>query len=214
MNNHIGGTGLDNGSQPIDTAMPSNITPKTVRFSPKIKVSKKRLRNAQVSPASELKKSTSMPITSTTSSSELYSKPVKIPASHIRRTPSELLLEELTLHAEWEDARMYSRLVCGMYDQLRRRSAVSGEEDGDINVMHPLSRKSLQGIVKTKHACDQELKLDDVNTTADYGCCWDLDAENKDSIPLLKSSTLLSSKPVQDTANHERCDDCVFSIEL
>lgn len=49
--------------------------------------------------------------------------------------------------AEYEDVRMYARLVVGM----QSRCVASG-------YVHPLTRKSLQDIVKTKEANDQELE--------------------------------------------------------
>ncbi len=53
--------------------------------------------------------------------------------------------------AEYDDVRMYARLVVGMQSQIQRECLVNG------GVVHPLSQKSLQGVVKTKQANDEEL---------------------------------------------------------
>jgi len=72
---------------------------------------------------------------------------IPLPKSHIHRTPSELQLADDMRRAEYEDVRMYSRLVVGMQSQCQ----VSG-------YVHPLTRKSLQDILRTKQANDEELE--------------------------------------------------------
>ena len=64
-----------------------------------------------------------------------------MPKSHVHRTPSELQLADDMRRAEYEDVRMYARLVVGMQSQCM----VSG-------YVHPLTKKSLQDILKTKQA--------------------------------------------------------------
>lgn len=71
---------------------------------------------------------------STNSKSEMRSsgslrettKPISLPRSHIRRTPSEREIMALNGRAELDDARMYARIVCGMYDQIRYRCMSEG----------------------------------------------------------------------------------------
>lgn len=59
--------------------------------------------------------------------------------------------------------RMYARLLTGMQYQLQRDYRANG------GVVHPLSKKSLQGIVKTKHATydemDGELHIEDTENS-------------------------------------------------
>jgi hypothetical protein len=83
----------------------------------------------------------------TTASSNI----IPLPKSHIHRTPSELQLADDMRRAEYDDVRMYARLVVGMQSQIQRECLVNG------GVVHPLSQKSLQGVVKTKQANDEEL---------------------------------------------------------
>ena len=78
--------------------------------------------------------------------------PIPLPETHIHRTPSELQLERLTSLAEDDDVRMYSRLMCGMYSQMQSRWSATG------GYVHPLSMKSLQSIVKTKIAQEEEVE--------------------------------------------------------
>lgn len=72
---------------------------------------------------------------------------IPLPKSHIHRTPSELQLADDIRRAEYEDVRMYARLVVGMQSQCM----VSG-------YVHPLTKKSLQDILKTKQANQDELE--------------------------------------------------------
>lgn len=72
---------------------------------------------------------------------------IPLPKSHIHRTPSELQLADDTKRAEYEDVRMYARLVVGMQVQCINSGYV-----------HPLTRKSLQDILRTKQAEDDELE--------------------------------------------------------
>ena len=72
---------------------------------------------------------------------------IPLPKSHIHRTPSELQLDDDVRRAEHQDVRMYARLVVGMQSQCQ----VSG-------YVHPLTRKSLQDILRTRQANDKELE--------------------------------------------------------
>ena len=84
------------------------------------------------------------------SAPQTKSAPISLPASHVRRTPSELQLEADTLHAEYKDVVMYSRLITGMHTQMLSRS--------DPRNIHPLTSKSMVGVFKTKQANDDELE--------------------------------------------------------
>mmetsp|Transcript_24227 Transcript_24227/g.58529 ORF Transcript_24227/g.58529 Transcript_24227/m.58529 type:complete len:204 (-) Transcript_24227:302-913(-) len=76
---------------------------------------------------------------------------IPIPRSHVRRTQSEVQLADEVRRAEHNDVRMYTRLVAGM---LRRDLGANGQGGGTV---HPLSEKSLRGVVRTMRANDKEL---------------------------------------------------------
>ena len=76
---------------------------------------------------------------------------IPLPKTHIHRTPSELQLADEVQRAEYDDFRMYARLVIGMQNQILRDYCANG------GVVHPLSKKSLQGVVRTKQAMYDEL---------------------------------------------------------
>ena len=80
---------------------------------------------------------------------------IPLPATHIRRTPSELQLADEVRRAECDDVRMYARLVVGMQNQIARDFRDNG------GVVHPLFKKSLQGVVRTKQARYDELDAED-----------------------------------------------------
>ena len=77
---------------------------------------------------------------------------IPLPKTHIHRTPSELQLADEVRRAEYDDVRMYARLVVGMQSQIQREYQVNG------GVIHPLSKKSLAGVVKTKQKKEEELE--------------------------------------------------------
>lgn len=85
---------------------------------------------------------TNLPPTMNTSSAA-----IPLPKSHIHRTPSELQFDDDVRRAEHQDVRMYARIVVGMQSQCQ----VSG-------YVHPLTRKSLQDILRTRQANDKELE--------------------------------------------------------
>lgn len=101
--------------------------------------------------------------------STMPSAPISLPETHIKRTHSELQFDADTLHAEHKDVVMYSRLMTGMHNQIQRQCATSGE-NGTVNV-HPLSWKSIHGIVRTKQANDQELEQQHQHDDGEDGWC-------------------------------------------
>ena len=113
----------------------------------------KSKRRRQVQPASS---SHGRPPASPSSSARIAacrssSSVIPLPKTHIRRTPSELQLADEVQRAEYDDVRMYTRLVVGMQSQIQRDYHSNG------GVVHPLSKKSLQGVVRTKQAKYDEL---------------------------------------------------------
>ncbi|KAL7539685.1 hypothetical protein ACHAXR_009489 [Thalassiosira sp. AJA248-18] len=147
---------------------------------------------------------------------------IPLPKTHIQRTPSELQLADEVRRAEYDDVRMYARLVVGMQSQIHRDYQTNG------GVVHPLSKKSLQGIVKTKQAGDEELQRLDAEDDDDG---WEIthleDHEEENSSVDSPWSTMTQrppwSKSISDgsLSTHasmknqgELEDDCVFSLEL
>ena len=108
------------------------------------------------------------------SSSSISSSSISIPlpATHIHRTRSELQLADEVLRAEYDDVRMYARLVVGMQNQIARDFRDNG------GVVHPLFKKSLQGVVRTKQARYDELDAEnqDFDYYPDY---YDRDADGR-----------------------------------
>ena len=149
------------------------------------------------------------------------SSPISLPKSHIQRTPSELQFQQLQFDAEHDDARMYSRIVLGMHNQVRRQS--SFDEAGAQ--MHPLSKKSLQSIVNTKNSNGRELPHQNVGSDEGHHGYYGRDVsyeeepnrednEKKyvtsfhDSSQASQGSTLIN-----DLDESDREDDCFFNMD-
>lgn len=145
---------------------------------------------------------------------------IPLPKSHIHRTPSELQLADEVRRAEYDDVRMYARLVVGMQSQIQRDFVSNG------GIIHPMSKMALQGVVKTKAANDEELdKLDDDHND-DWGISFiEEDQEDNDSVdspwsmqalrtPFKSSSEGSLSTHASMKIHGEEEDDCVFSLEL
>jgi hypothetical protein len=75
------------------------------------------------------------------------SAPISFPKSHIRRTPSELQMEQSLIQAEQSDHIMYARLVRGMTE---RGAALHHGARDDASGAHELSRKSLMGVLECR----------------------------------------------------------------
>ena len=139
---------------------------------------------------------------------EPTSVPISLPESHIQRTQSELELESMNLLAEHKDVRMYARLLCGMHDQIRHRVCASGKVD-----VHPLSRKSLDGIIKTKLANIQDLehKEESARFRTDLGwiTSYNYTVENDETC-----SNHSVFNMIDNTEGVETEDDFIFSMEL
>ena len=155
---------------------------------------------------------------------------IPLPKSHIHRTPSELQLADDMRRAEYDDVRMYARLVVGMQSQIQRECLVNG------GVVNPLSQKSLQGVVKTKQANDEELMTmhdHEHSHQSDFGewgfSCIQEQDENAVEETMVASQPLSSlqgeeAKPygsvdasqsfLASTGDEQDGDDCVFNLEL
>ena len=157
---------------------------------------------------------------------------IPLPKSHIHRTPSELQLAENMRRAAYEDVRMYARIVVGMQSQC----LVSG-------YVHPLTRKSLQDILKTKQANKEELEIekklhDHDEEDEDEDCELASEEERGENsvdtplpyhpmgtstqaptvvkIPSFGSiiSNLSNAPPESCQEEQDPHDECVFSLEL
>eukprot|EP00573_Skeletonema_grethae_P000465 CAMPEP_0201686874 /NCGR_PEP_ID=MMETSP0578-20130828/1156_1 /ASSEMBLY_ACC=CAM_ASM_000663 /TAXON_ID=267565 /ORGANISM="Skeletonema grethea, Strain CCMP 1804" /LENGTH=191 /DNA_ID=CAMNT_0048170979 /DNA_START=325 /DNA_END=900 /DNA_ORIENTATION=- len=159
---------------------------------------------------------------------------IPLPKSHIHRTPSELQLADEMRRAEYNDVRMYARLVVGMQSQIQRECLENG------GVVHPLSQKSLQGVVKTKQANDEELMTMHDHQHAHrshhsdpggsgFNCnCIEEQDENAVEEMMMMASPSSQGEAVGSSASMDApqksfltstCDDqdgdeCVFNLEL
>mmetsp|Transcript_22327 Transcript_22327/g.33452 ORF Transcript_22327/g.33452 Transcript_22327/m.33452 type:complete len:208 (-) Transcript_22327:307-930(-) len=153
------------------------------------------------------------------------SAPISLPKSHIRRTPSELQMADDIRRAEYEDVRMYARLVVGMQTQC----VASG-------YVHPRTRQILQDIVKTKEANDQELEAlhhhqeeDDsgwdvnyIEEQEEYGSqappCHQMGARissvSPDNIVKAQSNSSMSNSLGADVDDNDDGEEGVFSMDL
>jgi len=151
---------------------------------------------------------------------------IPLPKSHIHRTPSELQLADDTKRAEYEDVRMYARIVVGMQSQCINSGYV-----------HPLTKKSLQDILKTKQADEDELEKSLREHEAEDDDQWELsfaEGEENDqgsvdsplpchpSWTCTKAPTIVKSPSngsIMSNLSHapqevDEDDDCLFSLEL
>lgn len=143
---------------------------------------------------------------------------IPIPRSHIRRTPSEARLEEESLRAEQRDVRMFARIVAGLqlqYSNCKNQS-----------IAHR-SHKSLQDIVKTKRASQEELAQRDGRHNDEWEVSFIEDRDDNEAFLLwptqaqphlskILSDASMSTMSTQGFIKNEdeNDDDCVFSMEL
>ncbi|KAL7493228.1 hypothetical protein ACHAWT_002590 [Skeletonema menzelii] len=184
-------------------------------------MTKKLLRATRPSKTSP---SSGPPSLQTTASSNI----IPLPKSHIHRTPSELQLADDMRRAEYDDVRMYARLVVGMQTQIQRECLENG------GVVHPLSQKSLQGVVKTKQANDEELMTmhDHQHTHHSHhsdpgGWAFNcIEEQDENAMEEMRASPSSQGGAVgqsvdgptksflTSTCDGQDGDDCVFNLEL
>jgi len=175
-----------------------------------------------------------------TKAEEKPSSAIPFPPSHISRTPSELQLADDKRRADYEDIRMFSRLVGGIQSQCIR--------DGYV---HPKTKKSMQDIVLTKQANDEELEVCKLHSHAEEDDDWELSYNNDyddeyaassssvgapqlcqpmggttsssnkaTSVVKTPSNVSMVSNPPEGTSEHQEKDEededdeCLFSLEL
>jgi hypothetical protein len=139
---------------------------------------------------------------------------IPLPRSHIHRTPSEIKLAEEVLRAEYDDVRMYARIVGGFQSQCY----------GSRGLVHPLSLRSLEGVVRTMHASHEELAQRERTASDDWEVSHEQDRDDGDTflrwstqtqVPLSKSISELSFPSHESIKNQDKDDDgCIFSLEL
>lgn len=146
------------------------------------------------------------------------SAPIPLPKSHLTRTWSEIELAAKVRQAEHHDAQMYARLVVGMRSQIQRDIASGGQ-------VHPQSWRSLQGVISTKMADDQELNdyIEDSNGDGWSMSHTSIDDESSSSMSSIGCSVAsqgskdsLSSmiRASEENEDDETEDDCIFRMEL
>ena len=116
----------------------------------------------------------------------LRSLPIRLPRAHIHRTPSELQLAQELLKADYVERQMYARLVLGM----------SANTEDSKSEMHPLTAKSLRGVVNTHNQEDRN----NIFKEDDWEVCYQ-EMENT------QWTTSIDS-------NDEEDDDCLFHLEM
>eukprot|EP00956_Cyclotella_meneghiniana_P013490 scaffold19546_cov65-Cyclotella_meneghiniana.AAC.7 len=116
----------------------------------------------------------------------LHSLPIRLPRAHIHRTPSELQLAQELLKADYVERQMYARLVLGM----------SANSENSKRMMHPLTAKSLRGVVDTHN---QE-GSNDISEEDDWEVCYQ-EIENTQWTSSVDS-------------NYDEDDDCLFHLEM
>ena len=146
---------------------------------------------------------------------------IPLPISHIHRTRSELQFVNDTRLAEYEDERLYARLVAGM----RSRWLASGD-------VHPLTRQSLLEIYQTKRAMDdpRHPEEDDEDWGLSYGYgeeqdesvsvdtlrpCHPLGTARRASIVVkTQSKELMVSNLSHSGWEDPEENECMFSLEM
>lgn len=122
---------------------------------------------------------------------------IPLPASHIRRTPSELQLAADVRRAEVEDGQMYARLAAGMRSQCLAAGRV-----------HPLTWRSLRDLQRTQQA-DGDWELSH--------CAEEEDGASADAPRLVRTpseGSLISHLSGGGREGPEDDDEGVFSLEL
>ena len=132
---------------------------------------------------------------------------IPIPASYIHRTPSELQLAAEVLRYELEDIQMYTRIVDGMQSQRSQRNGL----------VHPLSQRSLESVVRTRHRWPEDLADEDL-AKEDWEVSFD--ARDEDDAASLRrpTRTEASDASLPSRGSLEEPDDeddgCIFALEL
>ncbi len=108
--------------------------------------------------------------------------------------------------------RMYARLLAGMHHQLQRNFQANG------GVVHPLSKKSIQGIVKTKQATYDEIDgelfyTEEEENRAVRHLPWSTRLV-RDGLPRSQSNSNCSLSTLDSVEVQDEEDDGVFVFDL
>jgi hypothetical protein len=147
---------------------------------------------------------------------------IPIPRPHPRRTPSEVRREatraQEVRRAERDDGRMYARIVAGIHSQLQRQCSQNR------GLVHPLSWRSLQGVVRTMHASPEELARQGGGPNTGWEGTFVEDRSDDDEflrwlaqMPAPPSRSMIDvslSTRGSTKKQEEDDDDCIFSLEL
>jgi len=141
------------------------------------------------------------------------SAPIRLPESHIHRTPSELQLAQEQIKADFFDGRMYARLIYGM----------SHHCDEEERSMHPLTAKSLRGVVNThrqdlsrRDEEEEQVPFPDLDN-------WEISYPQDETMTCVdgmdwdegfKNARDASSSSVVSNSEEEEEDDFLFSLEM
>ncbi|KAL3785316.1 hypothetical protein HJC23_008880 [Cyclotella cryptica] len=137
------------------------------------------------------------------------SDPIRLPESHIHRTPSELQLAQELIKADFRDERMYTRLVNGMLLHY----------DDDEHSMHPLTVKSLKGLMSTHRrgiSCQgfEQGQVPSSELDCEISFLWEDSMTWVDGTDFDDESKAISGARSLSNSDEEEDDCCIFSLEI
>jgi hypothetical protein len=125
-----------------------------------------------------------------------HSSPIRLPKSHIHRTPSEIQLAQELIKADYCERQMYARLVYGMSHHCEQKESE----------MHPLTVKSLRGVVNTHNQetlddSDRHIMEHEASESDDWEVCY-----HDDTFKEPRKSVVSNDE--------EEEDECLFDLEM
>jgi hypothetical protein len=136
------------------------------------------------------------------------SAPIKLPQTHIPRTRSELQIAQEEIKAELSDNRMYARLLHGMSQPYK----------DDEKTLHPLTAKSLMGIMNT-HNRDYEQELEHQDALVEFPELNGWESSDHEAIISIDEASHKSSKAsecmsIVSDYDDEDEDEYIFVLEM
>jgi hypothetical protein len=154
------------------------------------------------------------------------SDPIPLPKSHVHHSASEREIDSLAYLAELRDTRMFELIIDGMQSQCLRNGGQ----------FHPLSQKSLVGIMHTKNAEDDALfaqrrqggrqvfanasnivpSTEEYHNESGVHCSRSRRRQSDSSMSLDSSFICIASSTTASTVQYviDQDDDCIFRFEL